>query len=113
MGEVLKNYYIGDPKPEYKRGQDKHGYVHCLSWLMIRPKKSGVFPVASSGCGIGDAKTLAEAKKKVYDYAVRDMQRNLDNAADEVNRLSVALKVLREGGVKALAKYEGPYSDKR
>jgi len=109
MGEILKNYYIGDPEAPNKRGQNKHGYVYCLSWLMIRPKKAGVYPVASGGCSIGDAKTLAEAKKKVYDYAIQEMQRKLDNAANKVNRLSVALKVLREGGVKALAKYEGPY----
>lgn len=113
MGEILKNYYIGDPKPGLKRGQDKYGYVHCLEWLIIYVKKVGVYKVAWNGCGIGEAETLADAKKQVYDYAVQDMQRKLNDATDKVNKLSVALKVLREGGVKALDKYEGPYRNKR
>jgi len=94
-----KSYYIGDPAKPKKRGQDKNGFVHCLTWLTIYPKgeffaKKGEHAVGHGGCGIGYVKSIEEGRKRIHAYAVQELQEKRENCLDELKRIEKAIKDL-------------------
>lgn len=94
-----KCYYIGDPASPTKRGQDKHGMVHSLLWLMIYPKgdffaKRNEYSLAKSGGGIGKVKSITEGRKKLHTYAVQELTEQKNACLDELRRINEALETL-------------------
>ena len=96
-------YYIGEPKKPHKRGQDKNGFVHCLTWLTIYPKgqffaKKGEHALGHGGggicLGIGYVKSIEEARKRIHAYAVQELQEKRENCLDELKRIEKAIKDL-------------------
>jgi len=60
----------------------------------FRKREYKRFHMWRNGCGIGQAKTLQEARKKIHDYAVQIAREKLHNAltaADKANAALVAL----------------------
>lgn len=116
--DVLHSYYIGEPAAPHKRGQDKNGYVQCLCWMLIYARGYGFAPkgcytMAIGGGGIGNAKSVKEAKQFILKYAIDTLQHKQADAADRLKRITKALEALRGGGVAALEKTEGEYGKKQ
>jgi len=99
MSDVLYHYMVGEPAAPEKRGFDKWGRVHCLSWGMIYKKGKFFAPpnmhtVGFSGCGIGQAKSIAEGRKRLHEYIRARLTDELKKSQDEVRRIKAALTKL-------------------
>jgi hypothetical protein len=95
----LKDYYVGDPEPNKKRGRDKFGRVHCLLWLIVYSKgdffaKPNEHSLGNSGSGIGKAKNLMDAREKLHHHAVERLERMKTKTENELKRINKALEQL-------------------
>jgi hypothetical protein len=120
MSKHPLNYYIGDPGPDFqvkklKRGQDKHGQVHCLVWVYTYPKgeffaKPDEYALGSSGSGIGRATTHEDARAQLHAYAKRRLSEKLKRAEDLVRRCTEALETLGDEPAM-LERFAGEYKE--
>lgn len=114
---VIKSYYIGDPRSPHTRGQEKHGYVHTLVWGLIY-EKGGFFAgkdeyaVGIGGGGIGNASSINEARQMIHAYAVSELQRKKQEAENLIKRIDDALTQLGDDPAN-LEYFRGEYKQKR
>lgn len=120
MSGHIQNFYVGDPDPtihgdKHKRGQDKHGQVHCLVWVYTYPKgeffaKPNEYALGSSGSGIGRSITLDGARAQLHAYAKRRLEEIEKAALDRARRARKALDTLGCDPAM-LERFTGPYKE--
>lgn len=105
------NFYVGDPAHPDERGQDAHGYVHCLQWVYLK-RKRGKFELWSGGSCIGEAKTYEAAVAKLHTFAMERLGYQSIEARDRLKRIQDAMNVLALGP-RWMGIYAGEYKEKR
>ena len=100
-------FYVGDPGHPETRGQDKHGYVHCLEWVYYK-REGRKYTLWWGGSGIGEAKTKAEALKKLHAFAIERLGFRSLRLRDEMRRVQEAMTQLASGP-RALGLFAGDY----
>ena len=106
--KVMSVYYVGHPAKPETTGQDKYGHVHCLVWVYYKRESARRYSLWSNGCGIGEAKSVKEAKAKLREFAMARLGFKLIALEDELLRVKQAMDLL-SGGPMMLEMFAGKY----
>lgn len=112
---TAKNYFVGNPKPPLKRGQDSHRMIHCIVWLIIYHKKAFAdtknrYKLGVGGGIIGSARTISEGRKKLHAYAIENIKLKIRGAEDLIYRCNKALEQLGDDPTN-LEQFIGEYKE--
>lgn len=116
MSNVLRSYYVGDPEPPLKRGQDKFGQVQCLCWVVVglpvSRGKDEVFSLREGGGEVSEATSFTRAQAYLHEYVRVSLSAQLAKAKSLVFRLEQALEKLGTAPSR-LEQFAGPYEEIR